>query len=260
MNVKKLYTFGDGFCFNHYWPMWSQLLSEILDCEWSNTSTPGMGNEAIAQSVIDLLSAESDVKDTAWIVQWTAPRRLDLAIDYTTTPGLKNLIANDPVYSKNFVTTAQDKTYWCSSASTVDFVNGYKSFVPVSQFENRARMQMLATAYALEKAGVEWRYIFTYDSTWAENDILPQQCCVWPNMHNFKKKSQYYYLDVGEIQPVSSIHLDFLEQYVLPGFSWDPSKLAEVKARTLAADQYRKQNNTHQLSADVLNKLNTVGM
>ena len=251
MQYKKLYTAGDGYCFNHHWPMWSQLLAEILECPWKNLSTIGAGNEAIAAMVLDQLST-TDNSDSLWIVQWTQPARLDLLIEKNSK--LLDTIAEDPIYYKNFVTTAANKTYWCSSSSLTNTAENYRNLIPLSQHQSRSVTHMLATAYALEKAQVDWYFIFTYNSDWAKTPLLPDKNCVWHDQQSFKNISKYRDLDVGEIQPVSSIHLDFLEQYILPELNFDKQRLSELKSRIIFQDQQQKAHNTHKLWDKNLNQ------
>jgi len=242
MKYKQLYTAGDGYCFNHYWPMWSQILADILTCPWKNLSTIGAGNEAIAAMVLDQLSV-SDNQDSLWVVQWTQPERLDLLIEKNSQS--QDSISNDPIYYKNFITTAADKTYWCSSASITDIATHYRNLIPLHQHESRSLMAMLATAYALEKAQVEWYFIFTYPAHWARTPLFSEKNCIWKDQYSFRNFSQYQSLDVGEIQPISSIHLDFLEQYILPKLEFDQQHLLTIKSQILEKDQQQKTNNTH---------------
>jgi hypothetical protein len=62
-------------------------------------------------------------------------------------------------------------------------------------------------------------------------------------MMSFLPQSKYLDLDVGEIQPVSSVHLDFLEQFVLPGLEIDTNKLDAIREKTVLTDQERKRSN-----------------
>lgn len=238
MQVKKLYTVGDGYAHNHYWPMWSQLLAEVLDCPWTNLSAIGAGNEYIANSVLDALATAPDLTDSLWIIQWSSPKRLDLQIN-NENRDLVEYIKTDPVYYKNFATTAQDQTYWVSSASELDRVQQHNNFVTESQHITRSRNLQLSVAYALDHYGVEWRYMFTYDAPWSRNNIIPDSKYIWESQRTFRTKSQYRDLDIGEIQPVSSIHLDFLEQYLLPNYKFDPAKLEAVKQHIVQQDQNR---------------------
>ena len=223
MKIEHLRTVGDGFCFNHYWPMWSQLLAEILDCEWQNFSLPGLGNEAIANIVIDQLATES-AKNTLWVIQWATPARIDFRVDCVDSNFLKE-IESDPIYYKNFITTAQGSRYWSSSASILPWVVEHRELISRKQHDDRSKLFKLATTYALEKTGVKWQYISTSD------------------MMNFLNESKYLDLDVGEIQPVSSVHLDFLEQFVLPKLEIDPVRLENICKKTVLADQERKSKN-----------------
>lgn len=244
MKYKQLYTAGDGYCFNHYWPMWSQLLAEILSCPWKNLSTVGAGNEAIAALVQDQLSM-NDNRDSVWVIQWTEPARLDLRMEPNSQ--FLNKVLDDPIYYKNFITTAAEKTYWCSSASITDIATNYRNLIPLSQHQTRSQQHILATAYALEKSQVEWYFIFTYPADWAKSTFLPEKNCIWQDQYSFRKTSQYLELDVGEIQPVSSIHLDFLEKYVLPNLEFNGQQLSEIKSRILTQDQHQKTHGTHKL-------------
>jgi hypothetical protein len=239
MQVKKLYTVGDGYAHNHYWPMWSELLADVLDCPWTNLSAIGAGNEYIANSVIDALSVATDLNDSLWIIQWSSPKRLDLRINEENTHFI-DCIKTDKVYHSNFSTTEQNQTYWVSSASELEQVIKHNDFITTPQHITRSRNLQLSTAYALDHYGVEWRYMFTYDAPWARNNIIPDSKYIWESQKTFRDKSVYRDLDVGEIQPVSSIHLDFLEQFVLPYYEFGPAKLDAVKQHVVQQDQTRK--------------------
>ena len=243
MKVKKLYTAGDGFCCNHIWPMWSQLLAEILDCEWVNLSTYGAGNEAIANLVIDQIGHEQDCTDSLWLIQWTGPRRLDLRIDHVDADNqLITDISNDPVYYDNFISSADQKKYWCSSASSLTFVKNYRELLSYEQHIDRSRNHLLSLAYVLNQKKVNWKYLLTYDAPWLPLEFIDKNQCILQSMESFRKISQYKNLDIGEIQPVSSIHLDFLEKFVLPLCYYDNLKFETIKNKILISDriQYDK--------------------
>lgn len=239
MKVKKLYTAGDGFCYNHHWPMWSELLAEILDCEWVNLSTFGAGNEAIANLVLDRLSTDQELEESLWLVQWTGPKRFDLKIDPMTSK-LFNTIQQDDVYYDNFITSSKNHRYWCSSASVLPFVSEYKNSIPTSQHIDRSRMIQLGLAYALTQSNVSWKYLFTYNSSWARDNFIPNDHIVWRSQEEFRSVSKYKDLDVGEVQPISSVHLDFLEQFILPQLTHDVDKFNSIKERIIADDTARK--------------------
>ena len=223
MKIKHLRTIGDGFCFNHHWPMCSQLLAEILDCEWKNFSLPGLGNEAMANIVLDQVSAEN-LPNTLWVIQWAEPNRVDFRVD-TINPAFLKETELDPIYYKNFITTAQGRRYWSSSSSILPWVAEHRNLITLEQYRDRQKLFELAITHALEKAGVKWQYIST------------------PAMMSFLKQSKYFDLDIGEIQPVSSVHLDFLEQFVLPELDIDTSRLDNIRQKTLLIDQERKHSN-----------------
>lgn len=222
MKVEHLRTVGDGFCFNHCWPMWSQLLAEILDCEWKNFSLPGLGNEAMANIVMDQLESES-LPNTLWVIQWAHPDRVDFRVDHADPQFLQN-IEQDPIYYKNFIETAKGRRYWSSSASILPWVVEHRNLIHYKQHTDRSRLFKMATEQALKTAKVNWMFIST------------------PAMMDFLPTSKYQDLDVGEIQPVSSVHLEFLEQHVLPGLEFDSARLAKIREKTLEKDQERKQH------------------
>lgn len=225
MPIKHLRTVGDGFCFNHHWPMWSRLLAEILNSEWKNFSLPGLGNEAIANIVIDQLESES-LPDTLWVIQWAEPRRVDFRVDSADSDILKRA-EQDPIYYKNFITTASGRRYWSSSASIQPWVQEHRDLLSAEQYQDRDRLYMLAVESMLKKFQTKYCFIST------------------PEMAKFRRSSQYFYLDVKEIQPVSSIHLDFLEQFVLPGLEFDQKRLDTVKEKIIAQDTERKNSNSY---------------
>lgn len=242
MQFKKLYTAGDGYCFNHYWPMWSELLHNVLGSDWTNLAAIGGGNELIANFVLDALSQEPDPTQSLWVVQWTQAKRWDILLDSVDQPqDLIEMIKTDPVYYKNFYTTALGKTYWASSASQFEFVLDRNNQISNLQHENISRQFMVNVAQALDQAGATWRYIFTYPAPWAKLTTLPDKNIVWTSQREFRQMSQYAELDVGEIQPVSSIHLDFLEQYILPDFAFDTNRLAGIKQTIINADTTRRK-------------------
>lgn len=239
MKYKKLYTAADGYGCNHIYPMWSELLARILNIEWINLSVMGAGNEIIATQVIEAVEREPDPADTLWVVQWSQPKRLDLQVDLKNQE-LLSRIKSDPVYSKNFVTTKKNRTFWVSSASEQEWVREHNNLILQAQHDSRARMYQLAATYVLEQRGADYRYMFTYDPYWSRNNLLDDAKCVWHSMYDFKTASKYADLDVGEIQPVSSIHLDFLERYILPGLEYDRTRYEQILEEVLIADRVRR--------------------
>lgn len=238
MKITTLKTVGDGFAFNHYWPMWSQILAQILDCEWINHSLPGLGNEAISNIVLSDLACNNNA-ETLWLIQWTGSPRLDLEINQHNQH-IKNKIAQDSMYPNNYITTADHRVYWSSSASKLDFVDSYRNLITLPQQHSRSLQCVLATTLALEKSQCAWQYILTYDCVWANNPWIPADRLTTQSLNSFRQTSAYADLDIGETQPVSSIHLDFLEKYVLPKLDYDPEKLQSIRAHYIKQDQQRK--------------------
>lgn len=216
--------------------MWSKLLSEALDCEWTNLSQIGAGNEVIANLVLDQLAKTENTADTLWIVQWTRPERLDLQ----NPQRFADQIVNDPVYHRNFITTEQGQHYWCSSASELDLVKNYHLIIDSQQHQSRSRLAQLAVAHALEQRSVAWHYCLTYSAPWREQLLIPEHRWILPSLNEFRHHSYYCDLDVGYIQPVSSVHLDWIEQKILPGYEYDREKFEIIRTRTVDQDRQRK--------------------
>ena len=235
MRIKHLYTAGDGYCANLVWPMWSQVLAEILDCDWINLSQAGAGNEAIANLVLDQLAVTPQVSHTLWIVQWTHARRLDL-LEWQR---YGDHIQQDPVYYKNTVRTARGQEYWCSSASEIDMVGTYHTIISEKQQESRSRMAQLATSLALDRRDAEWRFALTYPAPWREQASITADRWILPSMKEYRIQCAHSDLDVGYIQPVSSVHLDWLEEHVLPWVEHDGARLRQVRQRYQELDQTR---------------------
>lgn len=236
MKVKHLYTAGDGYCANGVWPMWSQILAEILDCEWTNLSQVGAGNEVIAAQILDELANQfCSCTDTLWLIQWTQPNRLDLQNPERFT----DQISQDPVYYKNYVRTALGHNYWCSSASTIDFVTTNNDLIPITQHQSRSRMFQLAVAHALDHSQATWKYLLTYPADWREQKFISESSWLLPSLKEFRSVSQYLDLDIGYIQPVSSVHLDWLEQKVLPMLDYDSDRFESIRKKYLDRDQNR---------------------
>jgi hypothetical protein len=219
--------------------MWSELLARILNIEWINLSVMGAGNEIIATQVIESIEREPNPKDTLWVVQWTQSKRLDLEVDINNQE-LIDRIKTDRVYSKNFITTKKNRTFWVSSATEQNWVVQHNNLIPQSQHDSRSRMYQLSATHALEHHGADYRYMFTYNSYWSKNNLVDESKCVWNGMNYFKKTSKYADLDVGEIQPVSSIHLDFLDQHILPTLEYDRTRYEQILEEMLIADRVRK--------------------
>jgi hypothetical protein len=215
--------------------MWSQILAEILDCGWTNLSQAGAGNEAIANLVLDQLAATADTSDSLWIVQWTHPQRLDL-LEWQR---FSDSILQDPVYHKNFIRTAKGQEFWCSSASHMDLVRTYHSMITESQQESRSRISQLATGLALSQRDVRWRFCLTYPADWREIERIGADRWILPSMREYRESAAHRELDVGYIQPVSSVYLDWLEEFILPGLDHDPDRLSQARQRYRKLDQQR---------------------
>lgn len=225
--------------------MWSQLLAEILQCNWVNYSLPGLGNEAIAGLVLDELEFCDDPQ-SLWIIQWTAPRRVDVEIN-AHNKWVEDLASTDPVYYKNYIQSKKGRRWWSSSASTVDAVQNHKKMISSSQLSAQSLLQALAVRQALEHKNMHWKYMFTYRPDWINSKFMPMQQIVFPSLEEFRHQSQYQELDIREIQPVSSIHLEFLELYILPELEYNVTNFEKIKRKTIATDQRRRQDLDKQL-------------
>lgn len=241
MKYQKLYTAGDGFCYNHVWPMWSELLANIMQCEWTNLSTFGAGNEAIANLVLDELEITNNLENTLWIIQWTGPARLDLKVNDVDYQIIQD-IGKDPEYYDNFIKTAKGKKYWCSSASQISWVEQHRRLITNSQQIDRSKLFQQAVAHALSQTSADWKFMMAFATPWyMNNPWIDHSRWIEQDMQSFRNISEYDYLDDRKAQPISSVHLDFLERYVLPWIEHDQSKLHDLRQQVIQQDQQRQK-------------------
>ncbi len=60
---------------------------------------------------------------------------------------------------------------------------------------------------------------------------------ILPSLREFRTTSRYAHLDIGYIQPVSSVNLDWVEQKLLTDLEYDKSQLERIRKKYLDHDQ-----------------------
>lgn len=215
----KLLTIADGFgdssavpkFYPKYWK-WPKIISlmtkglSLIDC-----SRYGAGNEFI----VSQLKQHVGSVDRA-IVQWAKPDRLDLILSNNLPDFWKEVIDSDPVYKDNVVMCG-DNTFWISSDSKTDAVKDYhKRYISLKQHQSRSQMYVEYAKLLLESSNVDYRFMLTENSQYL--NVNANWMCHEPfkGMSDFNRKSKYYHLDLGFVQPIPLVAFDFIKQHIMP--------------------------------------------
>jgi len=234
--MQKILCVGDGFGKGHVWPMWPQLLPEIVnDTEIVNLSEVGAGNEYISQCVID--SCERENYDLV-IVQWAKSDRLDLINNDQTD--LSKKILQDTTYNTKYSNVKlNNRLWWLSSASKIDIVKQYhKNYISKDQHKLRTVNFINHIDLYLSQKQIKSCFFSSYNldflditesqtidrNKWLQNGEL--------GMHEYGVKHLPEYKST-EVQPHTLVHLDYLEKVLCPfaGLKLDNKKLVELKTK-----------------------------
>ena len=235
MDVKKIYTFGDGFATGHIWPEWPQLLQAIYpDVEVIYTSGIGAGNEFLVNAVLSRATVDPD---GIYIVQWAIPNRFDKLI---STHNWDNIINTDPVYSKNIV-NVDNNNWWLSSASQQDKILHYhKFYIENSQANLRTYNYMLLLKNYFKNNNIQFYYMSTYNLchlTEAQKNVLRDANWVWHNfwqgMDEYSCQAQYKEVRQKEVQPSPVVQLSWIIECLLDKLPFTPDKQRVGKLKDL---------------------------
>ena len=234
--MKKILCVGDGFGKGHVWPMWPQLLPEIVNAtKIFNLSDVGAGNEFISQCVID--SCERENFDLV-IVQWAKSERLDLI--NRDQAHLSKKIVQDKAYNTKYSNVKlNDRLWWLSSASELEMIKKYHSdYITAEQHKLRTINFINHVDLFLSQKQIEFCFFSSYNldflglsesktidwSRWLQNGEF--------GMHEYGITKCPGY-QTKEVQPHTMIHLDYLEKVICPfaGLDIDNKKLAELKIK-----------------------------
>jgi len=238
MDMKKIYTFGDGFAVGHIWPEWPQLLQAVYpDIEVINTSGIGAGNEFLINAVLSKAAIDPV---GIYIVQWARPLRFDKLIN---THQWDNIIDTDSVYSKNIV-NLDNNNWWLSSASTQDEVLHYHNFyIENSQAKLRTYNYMLLLKNYFANNKIQYHYMATYavdyltetqknlllDANWSWHDS-------WQGMDEYSRQSKYKNDRQNETQPSPNVQLEWIIECLLHKLPIAPDNQRVTKLKKLISN------------------------
>jgi hypothetical protein len=230
MDIKKIYTFGDGYAMGHIWPEWPQLLQAIYPkVEVVNTAGIGAGNEFLLNAALQTPT------DGIFIMQWASPRRLDKLIN---TARWNTIINTDPVYSQNTVKLG-DNNWWLSSSSTQSEVAHYHDFyIEETQANLRTYNYMLLLKNYFNNNNIQYYYMFTYSPEYlslAQKNTLTDANWAWhkpwAGMSEYSTQPKYNNIRQTEVQPSPAVHLNWLVECLLHKlpFKLDNTRLINLK-------------------------------
>ena len=234
--MKKILCVGDGFGKGHVWPMWPQLLPEIVDeTKVSNLSQVGAGNEFISQCVID--SCERENYDLV-IVQWAKSDRLDVI--NKDQANLSKKIMKDKTYNTKYSNVRlNDRLWWLSSASKHEMIEKYHTdYITAEQHQLRTINFINHVDLFLSQKQIEFCFFSSYNLDFldlAESETIDRNRWLQNGelgMDEYGIKHWPGY-QTKEVQPHTMIHLDYLEKVLCPfaGLHINDEKLAKLKSR-----------------------------
>jgi len=219
--MKKILCIADEFGKGHIWPMWPQLLAELVnDVAIDNYSEVGAGNEFISNRVID--ACEKKTYDIV-LVQWAWSRRLDIINNQQNN--ISKHILEDKTYNTKYSNVRiNNRAWWLSSNSQTKYIQNYhKNYISVEQQKLRSINQIkLIELYLKQKKIFNFLFFSSYKLDFIdmpESNILDWSvwCCDKQNggMNEYGKSHLPQYA-AKEVQPHPIIHLNFIKEIMLP--------------------------------------------
>jgi hypothetical protein len=235
--MKKILCIGDGFGKGHIWPMWPQLLAELVnDVEIDNYSEVGAGNEFISNCVID--ACEKKKYDIV-LIQWAMSRRLDIINNQQNN--ISKIIIKDPVYNKKYSNVAiNDRLWWLSSNSQTEYIQNYhKNYISVEQQKLRSIYQIKLIELYLKQKVSNFLFFSSFKLDFAdmpESNLLDWSMWCEHNTNNGMEewgKLNVPQYESKEVQPHPLVHLNYLKEIILPRLkiSIDDKKLQYMASR-----------------------------
>ena len=219
--MKKILCIGDGFGKGHTWPMWPQLLAELVnDVEIDNYSEIGAGNEFISNCVIDACGKK---KYDIVLVQWAISMRLDI-INNKQNNISKNII-KDQVYNTKYSNVRiNDRLWWLSSNSQTEYIQNYhKNYISIEQQKLRSINQIkLIELYLKQQKISNFLFFSSYKLDFIdmpESNILDwSMWCVDQHSNGMKEYGKTFFPQyvTKEAQPHPIIHLNYVTKILLP--------------------------------------------
>lgn len=219
--MKKILCIGDGFGKGHIWPMWPQLLAELVNnIEIDNYSEVGAGNEFISNCVID--ACEKKKYDIV-LVQWAMSGRLDIINNQQNN--ISKHIIKDKIYNKKYSNVKiNDRLWWLSSNSQTEYIQNYhKNYISVEQQQLRSINQIkLIELYLKQKKISNFLFFSSYELDFIdmpESNILDWSVwCLYKEKYSMEEygKSFFSQYATKEVQPHPIIHLNYIKEIILP--------------------------------------------
>jgi hypothetical protein len=214
MDIKKIYTFGDGYASNHIWPEWPWILELLYpEIEFSHFGEVGAGNEYISNAVIQ---ANLNDPDAYFLVQWTEPHRFDKLLQ---DKSWDTVIDADPVYFFNRVSSF-GQNWWISSKSTQpEIVQYHKQFVQPAQHILRSANVIYLISQLLAGKSLFFSTVnINYFLHRKPNNYIEQ------DMFRYSFLAQFSDVRQNEVQPSPVVHLEYIKEYILPRMPVSPNK------------------------------------
>ena len=219
--MKKILCIGDGFGKGHIWPMWPQLLAELVnDVEIDNYSEVGAGNEFISNRVID--ACEKKNYDIV-LVQWARSMRLDVINNQQNN--ISKHILKDKIYNKKYSNVRiNDRVWWLSSNSQTEYIQNYhKNYISVEQQKLRSINQIkLIELYLKQQKISNFLFFSSYKPDFIdmpESNVLDWSTwCMDEHSNGMEEygKSFFSQYATKEVQPHPIIHLNYIKEIILP--------------------------------------------
>ena len=226
MDMKKIYTFGDGYASSHIWPEWPVILEALLpDYKFTHYGVVGAGNEFITNAVIQ---ANLTDPHAYFLVQWAQTQRFDKLIEDSSWA---NIIDTDPTYHSNRVRLQED-LWWISSASRQpDIVNYHKHYIQKKQSRTRMLNYIYLASSLLKDKSL---FFSTVNLRFTDGEIkYLGHNWVEQSMCDFSTQRRFVDLRQKEVQPSPIVHLAYIQEHLLPNlpFIVDPARMKELERR-----------------------------
>jgi hypothetical protein len=206
MFMNKIFCFGDGYAAGHIWPEWPNIVEALYpDLEHENFGAIGAGNEFTTSCIV-----QAHIKDPTafFIIQWAPSLRFDKLLQDNSWDAI---IDNDPVYHFNRV-QCNNQTWWLSSASRASAIQNYHTTYVQN---NQSSLRSFNFKYLVEHL--------------LENQSL---CFTLEQMSLYSKESRFKQVRQQEVQPSPIVHLNWVEEKILPFLPWQPCSIRLNKLKT----------------------------
>ena len=219
--TMQILCIGDGFGKGHVWPMWPQLLSQILEgVEVDNYSEVGAGNEFICNCILD--ACEKKKYDIV-LVQWAKSKRLDIINNKQNN--ISKYIFDDKTYNTKYSNIrVNDRLWWLSSNSKIEYTRHYhKNYISEEQHKLRSINYIkLIELYLKQKQIPNFLFFSSYTLDFlnlSESHMLDRSLwCFYKETTGMEQYGKHRFPEyiTNEVQPHPTIHLHYIKEILLP--------------------------------------------